>query len=167
MGRVSDALFGGWSLSGLAHWTSGFPFGIYPGAGWPTNWELQGFAVPNGNNGGVGTFRDSNNDPNMFRNPTQAISSFRNPFPGESGTRNELRGPGFFGIDMGLGKSWKLTEQQYLQVRWEVFNVTNSVRFDAALSAYNEALTDAGSFGKYGYTLTKPRVMQLSLRYSF
>ena len=68
---------------------------------------------------------------------------------------------------MGLGKSWKLTEQQYLQVRWEVFNVTNSVRFDAALSAYNEALTDAGSFGKYGYTLTKPRVMQLSLRYSF
>ncbi len=167
MGRVSDALLGGWSLSGLAHWTSGFPFGIYPGAGWPTNWELQGFAVPNGNNGGVGTFRDSNNDPNMFRNPTQAINSFRNPFPGESGTRNELRGPGFFGVDMGLGKLWKITERQGLQLRWEVFNVTNSVRFDAALSAYNEALTDAGSFGKYAYTLTKPRVMQLSVRYSF
>jgi hypothetical protein len=167
MGRMGDAFLGGWSLAGLFHWTSGLPFGIIPGAGWPTNWELQGLAVQTGSTGGVGTFTDSNGDPNMFKNPSQAINAFRNPFPGESGQRNELRGPGYFGIDAGLGKSWKFAEQQGLSLRWEVFNVTNSVRFDAALSAINEALTDSGSFGKYQATLTQSRRMQLSLRYSF
>jgi hypothetical protein len=167
MGSFGDALLGGWSLAGLVHWTSGLPFHTYPGGGWPTNWELQGTTFLTGDTGGIGTYTDANGDPNMFRDPAKAINAFRAPFPGESGQRNELRGPGYFGIDAGLGKSWKITERQALQARWEVFNVTNSVRFDAALSAYNEALTDAGSFGKYSATLTQPRKMQLSVRYSF
>ena len=28
---------------------------------------------------------------------------FRAPYPGESGQRNNFRGPGYFGIDLGLG----------------------------------------------------------------
>jgi hypothetical protein len=167
MGKVANAVFGGWGLSGLFHWTSGLPFSIVPGAGWPTNWELQGLAILNGNPGSVGVHRDANNDPNMFPDVNTAIGAFRNPFPGESGQRNELRGPGFFGIDTGLGKSWNVTERQKLELRWDVFNATNAVRFDAAASAINEALTDVGSFGKYQSTLTKPRVMQLSMRYTF
>jgi hypothetical protein len=48
-----------------------------------------------------------------------------------------------------------------------VFNVTNAVRFDAALSALDFDTTTSTNFGKYGFLLTKPRVMQFSLRYSF
>jgi hypothetical protein len=89
--------------------------------------------------------------------------------PGESGQRNELRGPGFFGIDSGLSKSWHVSESQSLKFSWEVFNVTNSVRFDVAPLPQTTGQLDATSsvFGTFSSTLTKPRVMQFALRYSF
>jgi hypothetical protein len=167
MNGVTDAIFGGWDFSGLARWTSGLPFSVYPGAGWATNWELQGFAVKNGDTGAAGTYIDSNGDPNIFKDPGQAFNAMRYPYPGETGQRNVFRGPGYFGIDTSLGKTWQPREGQKLQFRWEVFNVTNSVRFDAALSAQYFDLTTSTNFGKYGSTLTKPRVMQFSLRYEF
>src|SRR6202040_1393044 len=40
----AEAVIGGWQLSGLARWTSGFPVGVGNGQQWPTNWELSGFA---------------------------------------------------------------------------------------------------------------------------
>ena len=66
-----------------------------------------------------------------------------------------------------MGKTWTFKESQNVQFRWEVFNATNSVRFDAAGSAVAEALSDIGSFGKYQSTLTTSRRMQFSLRYTF
>jgi hypothetical protein len=166
MGKIGDAIIGGWGLSGIAHWTSGLPFSMGGGAGWPTNWQLQGEAVQTGPTGKIGIFRDSSGNPNMFKDTTKALGAFRFPYPGESGQRNELRGPGYFEIDTGLSKIWKITEQQQARFAWEVFNVTNSVRFDAAQSANQFALT-FGNFGAYSNTLSKPRVMQFSLRYSF
>jgi hypothetical protein len=170
MGKVADAFVGGWGLSGIVHWTSGLPFSMGSGAGWPTNWELQGEAVQIGNTGKVGVFRDAQGNPNMFQTTAaaqaQALAAFRVPYPGESGQRNELRGPGYFEIDTGLSKIWQITEQQQARFAWEVFNVTNSVRFDAAQSANQFGLT-FGQFGSYSNTLSKPRVMQFSLRYSF
>ena len=46
-----------------------------------------------------------------------------------------------------------------------VYNITNSVRFDA-FSAL-PAIDSAASFGKYASTLTRPRVMEFALRLSF
>src|SRR6266852_373642 len=37
---VLDAFIGGWQLSGLARWTSGFPFSVDGGQRWPTDWFL-------------------------------------------------------------------------------------------------------------------------------
>jgi hypothetical protein len=39
--------------------------------------------------------------------------------------------PGYFGVDLGLGKSWKMpySENHQLQLRWNVFNVTNTQHF--------------------------------------
>ena len=172
MGRVANAILGGWSFSGLFHWTSGLPFSIFV-TGWSTNYNLAGEAIRTGNPGKVGVYTDANGNPNMFPNstnpnaPNYAKDAFRHPYPGEGGQRNELRGPGYFGIDTGLGKEWSITEQQKLKFAWEVFNVTNAVRFDAALSSNNFDLS-SGGFGVYGPpTLTKPRLMQFSLRYSF
>jgi len=86
-------------------------------------------------------------------------------FPGESGDRNNLRGPGYFGIDMAVRKSWKFTERQALSFTWDVYNITNSVRFDAANTF--PTIDTSGSFGSYANTLTRPRVMEFALRYSF
>src|SRR5713101_5549043 len=168
MSRWANAIVGGWQFSGLTRWSSGLPFTVGPGLGfWATNWELTSSAVLNGPRPKTGAFI-VNGQPNVFKDPATAIQAFRFAYPGESGQRNELRGPGIFGLDIGLGKSWKITELQALKFTWEVFNATNSVRFDAAGSAgNNDNISNSTSFGNYIQTLSLKRVMQFSLRYSF
>jgi len=169
--RWVNALVGGWQWSGLARWTSGFPTTISTGCCFPTNWELYSSAILDGPKPQTGTFTDKNGNPNLFKDPTTAAQSFRFSHPGESGQRNELRGPGYFGIDSGLSKSWAFTEAQSLKFSWEVFNITNSVRFDVAPlpQSSNGRLDSAGTdvFGTFSRTLSKPRVMQFALRYTF
>jgi hypothetical protein len=169
MGKFTDAVVGGWGLSGIFHWTSGLPFTMGSGAGWSTNWELQGSAVEIANPGKVGVHRQANGPPTMWQDVStsgQAYTAFRSPYPGESGQRNALRGPGYLELDAGLNKSWKLTESQSVKFAWEAFNVTNTPRFDAAQAAFQFSLV-SGNFGAYTNTLSVPRVMQFSLRYEF
>ena len=176
MNKFLDAVVGGWGFSGIFHWTSGLPFTMPSGAGWSTNWQLQGAAVQTGSVPKIGVFRDSSGNPNMFQNPTEVGATapncpasgcvFRFPYPGESGQRNNLRGPGYFALDNGLYKKWKITEGQSLTFAWQTFNVTNTPRFDAAQAAFNFGLT-FGNFGAYTNTLSTPRVMQFSARYEF
>jgi len=166
MNKVVDAIVGGWGISGIFHWTSGLPFTMSSGAGWSTNWQLEGAAIQTGPTGKIGVFRDSAGNPNMFQDTTKASGAFTFPLPGQSGQRNELRGPGYLELDDGLFKTWKITETQNLKFAWEVFNVTNTPRFDAAQSAFQFGLT-FGNFGAYTNTLSVPRVMQFSMRYEF
>jgi hypothetical protein len=179
--RALDALLGGWGWSGLAKWTSGLPFGVQNGLVFPTNWELNGFANLVGPKPRTGVVTDCDGDANVFaalaasRNDcgagnsgpgsTLISGSFDYPFPGEVGQRNNLRGPGYFGIDLALSKTWSLTERQKLAFNWSVYNINNSVRFDI-FSALPE-IDINGSFGKFSQTLTRPRVMEFALRYSF
>ncbi len=102
-----------------------------------------------------------------FTDPAQALADLQNPYPGEAGQRNNFRGDGYFGLDARLAKTWKLSERTGMQFAWDVFNVTNSVRFDVNPLNSLQNLTTSGSFGVYGATLTTPRVQQLSLRFSF
>jgi len=168
-GRLLNGIVGGWQLSGLARWTSGFPTTIETFTSFPTNWELPSAAILNGPKPKTGEFIDQNGNPNLFQNPTTAQGDFRYSYPGESGQRNELRGPGYFGIDTGLSKQWPITESQNLKFSWEIFNLTNSVRFDVSALPQSTGQLDQpqGVFGNYSNTLTKPRVMQFALRYSF
>jgi len=56
-------------------------------------------------------------------------------------------------------------EKQSLQFRWEVFNITNSVRFD--VQSNTPELDNVTEFGKYTGLLTNPRIMQFALRFEF
>ena len=69
-----------------------------------------------------------------------------------------LRGPGYFTVDTVVRKTFDITERQHLDFSWEVFNVTNSVRFNI-FSALPE-IDISGSFGKFTHTLNGPRVME-------
>jgi hypothetical protein len=174
---VVNAIFGGWGLNGLWRWTSGFPFTVGAGAGWATDFELEGSSLVIGAKPKTGVFRDAQGDPTVFKDPTNLVcacgpgtltgANFRATMPGEAGQRNNFRGPGFFGIDMGLAKTWNFSETKLIRFGWEVFNVTNSVRFDAAGSLVNQDLVDITSFGKFNQMLTSPRVMQFELRFAF
>ncbi|PYT08218.1 MAG: hypothetical protein DMF60_05305 [Acidobacteria bacterium] len=160
-------MIGGWQLSGIYRWSTGFPIGASNGATWPTNWQIGGYAVPTGPLSPTGVHKNGDGTVNMFADPTAAIGNFRHAYPGESGTRNIMRGDGVFGWDMGLSKRWKMpySESHSLQFRWDVFNVPNAVRFD--VQSVNLNIDNSTSFGKYTNLLSNPRIMQFALRYEF
>jgi hypothetical protein len=177
VGRAIDAAIGGWQLSGVARWTTGFPGNANPGYTWPTNWELSGNAILTGTpqQGTTSLQPSTNSSPctfsggwNMFSNPCQAYNAFDFPYPGQSGVRDAVRGQGYAGWDMGLSKVWHMpyNDSHTVQFRWDVFNVPNLKRFDVQ-SVNNELDLGTTNWGKYTRLLTNPRIMQFALRYQF
>jgi hypothetical protein len=168
--RFTDTFLGGWELAGIYRWTSGFPFSVDAGGTYNTNFQLEGKAEQVGAvhqgltyvNGQPYAFNIGDADPSTYWN-----SVLRLPYPGESGQRNNFRGQGFFGIDAGVNKMFHLTERQTLRFSAYAYNLTNSVRFDAATLTNNSAFTNPSTIGLYSGTLTKPRVMEFALRYEF
>src|SRR5271157_241056 len=168
--RATDLLLGGWELAGIYRWTSGFPFSIDAGGTYNTNFQLEGKAVQTGAvhqgltyvGGQPYAFNIGNADPNTYW-----PSVLRLPYPGESGQRSNFRGQGYFGIDAGLNKTFRITERHTLRFSAFAYNLTNSVRFDAAGLTNNSAYTNPTSIGLYSSLLVKPRVMEFALRYEF
>ena len=177
--KFVDAIIGGWQLSGLIRWTSGFPVNVDNGGQYPTNYQLEGNAVKlqnvttGTNYTGSGGLNGTNSYPNLFTLGNNAYLDFGYAYPGGTGARNQIRGPGYFGIDIGATKRWLMpwSDKQSLQFRWEVFNITNSVRFDvqsaSASTGGGLANGNSGTFGNFSGTLTNPRIMQIALRYEF
>ena len=180
MGRLANAILGDWSVSGLWRWSSGYPFSLMSPL-WATNFQLESPAVLIGKAPKTGSFMvaqaGGGTGPNVFQdpgitdpnNPNAAINQFRAAYPGEAGNRNVLRGPGTFNIDTGLSKGWNITESQTLKFTWEMFNATNTPRFDVGTMQLNanNTLSNVTSFGNFSSTLSNPRVMEFALRYSF
>jgi len=163
-GHLVDALIGGWNLSGIARASSGLPFSMYDGKGWSTNWNWTSYQVQTG----PITMRkhiDSNGSPQAFDNPTAALKNMRLPYPGEAGERNRFIGDGYFDVDAGLHKSIAITERTRFHFAWEVFNVTNSTRFDP--QTINGGSTSGPQAGVYSGLLTQYRRMQISGRFEF
>jgi hypothetical protein len=173
--RLVNAVIGDWQMTGLGRWTSGLPFGDQVGAGWVTSWYYQSFLVKSGPVKmrkhlikGVG-YQAFDNPDKLQADVNNAVAGapVRFPIPGEAGTRNAFRGDGFFGIDSGLNKSWHIWERSSLKFSWEVFNVTNSVRFDVNPNYGLQSVFGNGNLGVYMSTLTQPRIQQFSLRATF
>jgi len=168
---VKNAIIGNWQLSGIARWTSGFPFSVDGGQRWPTDWFLTAIGQMT-SRPKTGTFK-GNGAVNVFADPAAAQQDFTLPVPGQVGSRNVLRGNGYAGLDMSLVKSWKMpyNEAHSIQFRWEVFNVPNLTRFNAQSIGSSSLLTSLtqqpNNFGAYTSLLTQPRVMQFALRYEF
>jgi len=172
----ADQIIGGWSFSGLWRLTSGFPFSVINCRScWPTNWNLQGnasLATP-GVFPELATVKNKvGGRPSMFKDPADAITKFRRSLPGEVGLRNAMRGDGYFVLDFGVGKSWRMPwlEGHQLKFRWETFNVTNTPKFDTgSITAFPDI---SSSFGRYNNTLATcdgfaGRCMQFAFRYEW
>jgi hypothetical protein len=167
--RITDALLGGWQWAGLGRWTSGLPFSLYA-PGWATDWQLEGFGIKTSpftlNKHLVGGLPQIFNNPNTINNGVATGNPVRLPFPGEEGERNGFRGDGYFDIDSSLTKSWSIGDWAKLKFAGEVYNISNSARFDPSPLNLNPSLT-SGTLGVYGATLTTYRRMQFGLRLDF
>jgi len=187
-----DAAVGGWRLSGIYRWNSGLPIGTpFDDVRWATNWNVQSSVIRLGpvktcpNKGGIA-------NPKLFGcDPTGIYRSFRNARPGESGERNTLRLPGYVVFDAGLAKDFTMpwSERQKLELRFDVFNVTNTQRMGAVLPTrlgYGIGLDPAGApagctgascveppgtpplvWSNFTGIQGSPRQMQIGIRYSF
>jgi hypothetical protein len=161
--RVTDLLIGGWQSTGIIRWTSGFPFMMDNGAYYPTNWDIEGWAtlaskIPS-------RAAERGHLTQRFADPQTVFNSFTHALPGDSGTRNPMRGDGYFSWDSGLDKDFKVTERVKAQIRWEMFNITNSVRFDS--HSISATLDNPQNFGQATALLTNKRLAQFSARVEF
>jgi len=169
--RFADGIIGGWELTGIFRYNSGFPTGQpFDSGRWVTNWNISSNGVA------IRPLQSSptrTGDPNIFSDPTFAYQSYRTPYPGEFGDRNVIRNPSFIGLDAGLYKSFKLPgEGRQLTFRWEVFNVTNTQAF-SGISTFglvqdpNLGKTPPAEWGKFTGIQGSPRQMQFGLRLEF
>ena len=161
--RVADEILGGWELSGVTSYTSGFPFSV-------------GYAQAL-NNEGLGELPDrvcngklSNRsiqewfNPACFVSPIPASlqSTYSYGFQGNAG-RGILRGPHFAQWNMGLMKSFPTFENQYLQFRFEAYNAFNNVNFGQPSGTVGAGITNAATISSAG----APRVLSFGMKYYF
>jgi hypothetical protein len=176
-GKVADALLGGWQLSSIIRWNTGLPTGASPfdESQWATNWEVQSNTTPTTPVHSCPN-KPANAAPKIFGScdTTAVYQSMRNAYPGETGPRNYIRYPGYFDLDLGLSKSFKMPwEGHQLALRWDVFNLTNTqsltgiVDFSVTADPKLTNATPPPDWGNLFQIQGQPRVMQIGARYSF
>jgi hypothetical protein len=153
---ILGALASGWTVTGILQLQSGMPIAVTQ----TTN--NNAFA-------GFGTQR-----PNLTGDPTlparqQSVSRWFNtaafttapPFTIGSSSRNPVRGPGYRNLDLAVIRRVSLATGKALELRAEVFNLTNTPYFGAPNGVFGSA-----AFG----TITSaadPRVVQLAVKFIF
>jgi Carboxypeptidase regulatory-like domain/TonB dependent receptor-like, beta-barrel len=118
--KAMDAVLGGWNFSGISRFESGLPFTVT--ADDPLLYADFNQDRP-----------DQVGDPNV---PNQNRLHWFNPAAfvdaqavGRQGLvhHNSLRGPGFYQLDLSLGKVFQITETKSLEFQWQNYNATNHV----------------------------------------
>ena len=157
----------GWTLSGVARFTSGLPVTLYNN----TDTSLLG-TIPNGiNNNGVDTPDYTPGSLALNRNPRNGEPAFNTalfslPALGSIGTasRRMFAGPGMENFDVALSREIRFKDSGALQLRVELFNAFNHAQFYGA-AAVNGNITSS-SFGQI-VSAQAPRQIQLAARYTF
>ncbi len=155
---------GGWEITGITRFWSGFPLTIYSNGNQGT---LGGAVRANyigGSTAGNGTWQE-------WFNPL----AFGQPLDGTTGNtgRGILTGPGINNWDMSLFKNTNIGERIRTQLRFEVFNVFNHTQFsgvntNATASGPGAAITTSTVNGLGQITGTRdPRTIQLGLKLYF
>jgi len=155
---VASAILGGWQTNWVLSYLSGNPFSIFGGGtglNAPGNQQTADQVGPVNILDGVGPRGGDPNcastdlschyfDPSAFAAvPSSAVRY------GTSG-RNIVRGPGLFNLDASVFRNFKFTERVTLQIRYEMFGVTNTPH----LNLPGTDVTNTATFGVITSTLS-------------
>jgi hypothetical protein len=77
--------------------------------------------------------------------------------------RNRLTGPGFQNFDMTFQRLLRLGSRLTATLRWDIFNVFNTVNFGIP----NKDISTAATFGTISSLASDPRTMQIAIRFAF
>jgi hypothetical protein len=164
---IVNELLGGWTVSALPGWHTGFPYFAGSTA------FVAGFA-----NNAPAILTGSRSDMNIhlhggqgnplyaFADANRALNDFEGPIGFTVGSRNNLRGPRSTTLDAGLSKSFPLVENTVLKLRGDAFNAMNHPVFNNPSTGNIDITQSSGPFG----VITGDggaRVLQVSLRVEF
>lgn len=159
-----DHIIGGWEVSGIYTWRTGFAFSTSTGS-FPVGFNFNSPAVLTGSRSlGDGNIHNEGSNLQFFRNATALLGALSNPANGQIGNRNVLHGPHFWNVDLAVLKNFKMpwSEKHRLQFRWESFNAFNHPSFAEPSTNINGT-----NFGVISSERSSPREMQFALRYDF
>jgi carboxypeptidase family protein len=165
-----DRLFGGWQLSGINTFQSGFPL-FFQSTNVPSltcSWVYSFYACPD--------------RPNLVTaprvlNPRTSVFGTKNHYwfdpasmtdapLGQLGDipRGYFHGPGYSNLDFAIQKNTKITEGTNLQLRLEAYNAFNHTNFGTP-----NANVDSGNFGRITgiRSFTNSRLVQLGAKFTF
>ena len=167
-----DRIIGGWQLNGVAHYSSAFPFSAVASDNYGTNFDSSSYMVKTADipTGGH-RYSPAIKGETALNGVTssQATANLRFAYAGEVGRRNDFRADGYLSMDNGMSKSFHTFREQSFKISAEVFNVTGTPRFNIVTT--NGRSTGFGNYSATTATtpgtLTQPRQMQFSGKYSF
>jgi hypothetical protein len=154
--RISNALLGGWRLNAILSLQSGMPVTVTQAT---DNNSFAGFALQRPNILANPSLPASQRTPAKYFN-TGAFTTAPE-FTIGNGSRNPVRGPAYRDLDLSLVKHTKLGELTDLELRAELFNITNTPAFSQPNGSFG-----AAAFGSITSTTTDPRVAQMAIRLS-
>ena len=166
---AARAALGGWELHGVAQAQTGFLFSPFTGFDRTriqssfSHLDQRPSLAPD-----AGSAKDIVlGDPSRYFNPLAFVLPEAG-FYGNLG-RNVLTGPGLFTSNLGVQKSFQVSERHGVRLRAEFFNLTNRPNFSlpSGLTLFTGSGARVGSAGRITSTSTTSRQIQLSLRWSF
>ncbi|MCU1383351.1 MAG: putative lipoprotein [Acidobacteria bacterium] len=143
----------GWTLSGIYTAHTGHPFTVTQ-SGNNVGTSMTGLPNVTGDTEGPKTVDQWFN-----------IAAFQAVPSGTFGNelRNRLYGPGFQNVDLTVQRQVKLGQRLAATLRWDIFNVFNTVNFGIP----NKDISTASTFGTITGLASDPRTMQLAIRLAF
>lgn len=173
-------LLDGWNINAIAQARSGLPVNVTVSGGVFGGFSFRPNLVP-----GADPYA-----PNTARCPERSLpacqfnpDAFENAGPDTFGNfgRNVLRGPNFAQLDLSIGKLTRITETTSLQLRMEIFNLTDRVNFadpsGGLICTDSNTFNPCAFFGQSNATVGNqlggllgfggPRQIQLSARFNF
>jgi hypothetical protein len=155
-GSLQKTLLGGWRVNAVLSAQSGAPFTVNLG-------------VDQANIGaGPAQRPDQLRNPNLpaaERTPERwfdtSAFALQAPFTFGSAPRNSVLGPGMANLDLVVAKTWTVARTRQIELRWEVFNVFNTVNFDLPNRIFGTP-----NFGRI-FSAKDPREMQFGAKISF
>ncbi len=153
---VLGAVVNDWTLTGILTIQSGMPIAITQST---NNNAFAGFGIQRPNVTGDPTLPSDEQTTSRWFN-TAAFSTAPQ-FTLGSASRNPVRGPGYRDLDLAVMRRVPLPARKALEIRAEIFNVTNTTYFGPPNGVFGSAafgtITSAGD----------PRVVQLAVKFLF
>jgi hypothetical protein len=175
--RTVEWIAGGWKMSISAIISSGAPLNVTTGL----DQALNGNAAVQRVNQILPDIYLPNKGKDGWLNP----KAFAQPALGTYGNMGaqEVRGPGYFLLNAGLSRAFRITDRQSVEIRGEVFNLPNIVNLYNPVTTFSTALSSGavggpGTFGVPTFantaglgavtqSINDPRIMQFALKYIF